>query len=687
MTPQETVETLTAAGLQLLIWSYHTGDGKHPSDKNWPSKPSATPADYHENAQVGVKLGTEAQPGRFVVDIDIDWGPGAAIAASLLPDTGFTFGHKSKPVSHSMYLVAKAIPITKYFDIDKTTLLELRGTEKNGDIGHQTMVPPSIWRNKEGKNPEPLEFRPVPKCTPGTMAFVDNPERFIQLVTYSAIGALLAKHLGINGFGHEVRLAWAGFLLRAGVSEDDLIAMGKGMSIPCNNLEMDDVQTCVQSASAQLKIPNSKVVGGPTLVKLLGKTGRAVVARINEWLGRDDFIRDQNGLIVKDSQDNIHRAMDVFEIDLAHQEFADKMLITEKGRTTVLNDAIRDELWLRVDRDLRFRPSAIFFEKVIYNMAYTNPFHPVRDYLHDLQWDGVARLDHWLCTYAAAVDTEYCRAVSAIVLMAAVRRVRSPGCKYDEMLVLESEQGMNKSSALRALCPKDDWFSDDLPLNVDAKQIIERTLGKWIIEASDLAGKRKAEVEQLKSMLSRQVDGPARLAYARIPVERARQFIIIGTTNATYYLNDPTGARRFWPIRIQGFNVDSIRRDRNQIWAEAAHREALGESIRLPERLWGAAAIEQEDRHEQDSWEAKIVDLLDDLQPGSDGRKKVMTSLLWDAVEVETARQDTAGARRISEIMRRLGYERGKVWDGERGKTVVGYSSPRPKLQKLDLIE
>src|SRR6185436_3179557 len=106
-----------------------------------------------------------------------------------------------------------------------------------------------------------------------------------------------------------------------------------------------------------------------------------------------------------------------------------------------------------------------------------------------------------------------------------------------------------------------------------SKQVIERTLGKWIVEASDLAGKRKSEIEQLKAMLSRQVDGPARLAYAHFPVERPRQFIIIGTTNSPAYLTDPTGGRRFWPIEVQAFRLDWIKANRDQLWAEACIRE------------------------------------------------------------------------------------------------------------------
>ena len=165
--------------------------------------------------------------------------------------------------------------------------------------------------------------------------------------------------------------------------------------------------------------------------------------------------------------------------------------------------------------------------------------------------------------YAGAEDNDYSRAVASITLIAAVRRVVQPGCKFDELLIFESPQGQNKSTALRSLCPHDEWFSDDLPLGVTSKEIIERTGGKWIIEAQELMNMRKAQVEHLKSFLSRQVDGPVRLAYARTPTELPRQFIIIGTTNSTSYLRDATGNRRFWPIKLKLFDVKGIRADRD----------------------------------------------------------------------------------------------------------------------------
>lgn len=663
--PQDLVSAYLAHNYRIVLWPA-IGAQKGPTETGWTSK-RYTLADYREGLRVGLLTGVEVSPGHFLHDVDLDWAPGANIALVFLPSTSFVYGRASKKISHCFYTLPEALHSVVYHDpIDKTMLIELRGTKENGEIGWQSMAPPSIWSNKEGLK-EPLEFKKY-----GDPAHILDLMFFKQRICLAAIGMLLAKHFGHNGFGHDARLAWAGFLLRAGILPDDLVLMGEAMSTYCNNKERTDVRQVVDSTVAGLARDGKKIKGAPALIKLLGTNGRKIVAEINSWLGREsDFVRTADGLIVKDHQANVRRALQLLGVELSYQTFAERLLIKQIDSSVVLplDDNTVNRLWLQVDRECRFRPSFVFFEKVVKDTAHDNAFHPVRDYLNSLTWDNTPRIDTWLTDYAGAEDglreTEerrsYLAAVASIVLIAAVRRVRHPGCKYDEMLVLESEQGLNKSSALRALCPNDEWFSDDLPLNVDAKQIIERTLGKWIIEASDLVGGRKADRDHLKSMLSRQIDGPARLAYAHLPVERPRQFIIIGTTNSAEYLADMTGARRFWPVKVRRFDVDGLLKARDQLWAEAATREAHNESIRLPEELWGEAGEQQEQRREVDAWEQVITTALADIETSASGRRQVAAGLLWDLVGVTMDRRDRQGAKRLSEIMQRLGFTRQSI--------------------------
>jgi hypothetical protein len=386
----------------------------------------------------------------------------------------------------------------------------------------------------------------------------------------------------------------------------------------------------------------------------------------NQRSGADGFELNRNGAPIA-NQRNIRRALELLGIGLRYDEFNDQVLLDGLAeRAVVADDANIAELWLLIEERYRFLSTKDFFHTVVEEAARRNAFHPVRDYLDGLAWDGVPRLDRWLVEYGGAEDTEYVRAVGKNVLIAAVRRVRKPGTKFDEILILENpNQGTDKSGAVQVLAVREAWFSDDLPLNADGKRVIEQTRGKWIVEASELSGIRKSDVEHLKAMLSRTTDR-ARLSYGRLTTDRPRQFIIVGTTNATFYLRDTTGNRRFWPVAVIGFKLADLSRDRDQLWAEAAAREAAGESIRLDPKLWFAAGEEQEEREIADPW----LDLLRNATEGFNG--KILGADVWTLVRMPPDRRTQEHNGRLGAAMRQLGFERKKVrFDGE---TKWGYA-------------
>jgi hypothetical protein len=373
-----------------------------------------------------------------------------------------------------------------------------------------------------------------------------------------------------------------------------------------------------------------------------------------------------NSGISATNQQNVRLAIEKLGVRVTFDEFAQKMLVASNGGPPQpLDDRVAVPTWLRIEQEHEFRPTRELFDAVIKATGWSNTFHPVLDYLNGLSWDGTPRLDTWLNTYGGAETSDYVGAVGRLVLMAAVRRVRRPGCKFDELLVLESRQGTLKSSALRTLCPKDAWFSDDLPLGVDAKQVIERTAGKWLIVASDLHGKRRREAEQVKAFLSRQVDGPVRKAYARLSEEVRRQFVVVGTTNERAgYLNDATGARRFWPVTVERFDLRMLRRDRDQLWAEAAVREAeKGASIRLDPSLYHVAEQEQEARFEVDEWEDLLREKLGiDLDNPDTNPASIPVADVWHQLGIPHASmRDNRQAHRLNAIMPRFGYPKKKV--------------------------
>lgn len=365
----------------------------------------------------------------------------------------------------------------------------------------------------------------------------------------------------------------------------------------------------------------------------------------------DPFETDKHGIPFP-SQRNIRLALTKMGVRVRHDRFADRAALAGlDGFGPHLNDAALTRLRLRAEEEHKLKVGKEFFCDVVEDAARRDDFHPVVDYLDGLAWDGNPRLDGWMTTYMQAADNDYTRHVGTILLVAAVRRVRQPGCKFDEMVVLESEQGKAKSSALAVLAVHEDWFNDDLPLNAEAKLVIERTQGRWIIEAGELKGMSPKGVEHLKGFLSRRRDS-SRMAYGRLTHDAPRHFIVVGTTNDDKYLVDSTGNRRFWPVRVGDIDLDALARDRDQLWAEAAVREASGESIRLDKGLWQAAALEQDERRTLDPFVAPLADLFHNLQG------KVRSSDVWNFIGTPIGMRTPEQERRLGVAMRDLGFER-----------------------------
>ena len=326
----------------------------------------------------------------------------------------------------------------------------------------------------------------------------------------------------------------------------------------------------------------------------------------------DEWQRDKSGKILT-NQDNIDLALKKLGVSFRYNSFKGEALI-DGLCGPVFDDPALKRLYYTIDRQFGFRPTEPYFSGYLMDLAYQNSFHPIVDYLDSLKWDGKARLDTWLVRYASVEDFELARACGAMVLIAAVRRVRSPGTKFDEMIVLEGKEGLEKSSLLDLLAVDKAWFTDSLPLNVDDKAMIESSSGKWIVEIGELQGLSKSDHNKIKAQLSRTTDR-ARLAYARLPIEISRQFIVFGTTNGAKYLTSLTGNRRFWPFLVKGrVDLAAFKKDRDQLWAEASAREVKGEAIRLPQHLWLAARREQEAREVDNAFHDTLLAYLGDKQ-------------------------------------------------------------------------
>lgn len=281
-------------------------------------------------------------------------------------------------------------------------------------------------------------------------------------------------------------------------------------------------------------------------------------------------------------------------------------------------------------------------------------FHPIREYLQAVEWDGKPRLNHWLRDYMGAEgDDNYLAAIGSMFIIAMVARIMDPGCKCDYMLVLEGEQGVRKSLACKALAGEE-YFSDDLGdmANKDAKQHV---IGKWMVEESELANFTRASTETLKSFLSRTHE-KFRPPYGKNQIVAPRQCVFVGTTNRGDYNKDETGARRLWPVRVVALiDVDGIKRDRDQIFAEGVHRYRAGENW-WPDPEFEAEVIkpEQTERRSIDAWQQPIGEWLQGRRDSKISVMEVATGALF----MERAKLGTFDQNRIKACMSLEGWRK-----------------------------
>jgi putative DNA primase/helicase len=323
-----------------------------------------------------------------------------------------------------------------------------------------------------------------------------------------------------------------------------------------------------------------------------------------------------------------------------------------RGRNKLDRRAINDTdeakiaLWLSQAYGLVVRSTVVGEAMSI--VAAEHEEHPLRSYLSSVQWDGVERLDGWLTTYLGVTDDALTRAIGRCWALSAVARVFQPGCKVDTVLILVGGQGAGKSTALRVL--GGEWFSDT-PITVGSKDTYEQITGTWIYELAELDAFRKAEWPQIKALISSPSDN-VRRAYARNAVDVPRQGIFVGTTNREDCLSDVTGSRRFWPVTVGRIDIQALRRDRDQLWAEAVARYEDGAAWWL-DASEDALLAERSERYEvSDPWAAKIAIWMDN-------RLEVeMHELLAGCLERPSAQQSPHDAHRAGAVLSELGYVR-----------------------------
>ena len=298
-------------------------------------------------------------------------------------------------------------------------------------------------------------------------------------------------------------------------------------------------------------------------------------------------------------------------------------------------------------------------EEAIHIVANRSSYHPIRDFLNGLVWDGQERVRFALKHFLGADDSDYTYEILKFFMLGAISRVFRPGVKFDYIICVVGDQGAGKSTFFRLLAVEDEWFTDDLK-DLESSKVYEKLQGHWIIELSEMLATNNARSnEAIKSFLSRQKE-IYRTPYERYPKDRPRQCVFAGTTNKISFLpSDRTGNRRFLPIacresEAEVFILDDEQKSREyicQMWAEVMEIWRSGKA-----RLKLSPEIEAEVRHRQRQFMQEDVDagLILAFMQDYAGDKVCSKQLFREALHNDYAQPQRWQTNEINDIMNQL---------------------------------
>lgn len=321
-------------------------------------------------------------------------------------------------------------------------------------------------------------------------------------------------------------------------------------------------------------------------------------------------------------------------------------------------DTTRCTAWLARKHGILCQDSIV--ASALYVVAEQRKFHPVRDYLENLEWDGEERVNSWLIRHAGASDDHYTRAVTAKWMIGLVARVMDPGCMFRMMLILEGPQDIRKSTALRTIAMRDEWFMETT-IDMGSKDSYQVLRGKWIVEFAELDSLSRSETSRVKQYVSERTS-TYRPSYARGPADFRRQCGFAGSTNDAEYLKDDTGATRFFPVAIsRSIDIEALVKEREQLWAEAVARYKKGE---LPfidnKKILSLAAQVTEARRQADPWEDPVSRWLARLPPKRVEQGVTTYEALTQAVTKEASTLSRGDEIRMGKVLRTCGWALGE---------------------------
>jgi hypothetical protein len=317
---------------------------------------------------------------------------------------------------------------------------------------------------------------------------------------------------------------------------------------------------------------------------------------------RGSYIATSSGKPDPSSFDNVRIFLNLRGVDLRFDEFTNAIEGSESPYVAWqrLDENQRKALWLDTHTSGHgLYCSWDFFRASIDRIAREYSYDSLRDAVDTLKWDGVERLGNWLSNAVGCPDDAYHRAVGANLIGGLVKRAREPGAKHDETVIFISEEGKAKSTMCKALALRPEWFIDSVELGGRPQDVIPQLKGKQIIELAELAGMSKTETTKLKAFMSRENDN-ATLKWKEEASDHLRRHIFVATTNDSTPLLSQTGNRRWLPVHVvDKIDIEWVRENIEQLYAEAAEWHSTGEDFRIPEGLWAIAGRHQDAARER----------------------------------------------------------------------------------------
>jgi hypothetical protein len=347
----------------------------------------------------------------------------------------------------------------------------------------------------------------------------------------------------------------------------------------------------IAAADARAEDDRVKAAEAAKLVPMPSNQASALLSR-----GPTDWVEiDATSTPVATCSDNVNVFLQRVGVDLRFNAWLERVEISKANDDwSAYGDSHLDWLMnVAANATHRFRPAEAVFRRAISTIARERTVDPALDLLSQLEnaWDGAPRLDDWLAITCDLEPNSYHTAVSYAIVGGMVRRVRHPGVKFDLVAVLSGGQGQGKSTLAKIISLRDEWFTDNVRLGMETKELIALLRGKSVVEIAEM--QTRGQIDEVKAMITRTVDS-ARLPYGREPIERPRRNIMLCTTNDAEMLQDPTGGRRFLPVHIEGeIKLEWLREHVGQIVGEACARETSGEKFELPRELWAEAGKHQ----------------------------------------------------------------------------------------------